>query len=235
MVRIQHLSLLLLTAVSACSPTPCIEPLDPAGSHYGRSYGEWGAAWWEWSYSFVGCGNDAVADRTGEICGYGQSGDVWFLAGTYIGEDPVERTCTIPAGRAIFFPIINTTADNGGVPPEEHLTAEEARETAARFYEITRPVEVVVDGCSIGGLERYRGGPTEYTYVISSDPQNSYRCSGIDFEGTVEHAQSAGYWMMLPPLSPGPHELRFRGTVGADTVETEDDQAVDATYHLMIE
>ena len=32
--------------------------------------------------------------------------NVWFLFGS-LGTDPVERSCVIPADRAIFIPILN--------------------------------------------------------------------------------------------------------------------------------
>ncbi len=47
-----------------------------------------------------------VEDNTGKFCGLGQSGPVWFLAGTFGGT--VERTCTIPAGKALFYPLVNS-------------------------------------------------------------------------------------------------------------------------------
>jgi hypothetical protein len=47
-----------------------------------------------------------ILDDTGADCRRNQHGNIWFLAGTFYGP-PVERTCKIPAGKALFFPIAN--------------------------------------------------------------------------------------------------------------------------------
>ncbi len=43
---------------------------------------------------------------TGEHCAEGQSGPVWFLAGTTTNIHWAKRRCIIPMGKAILFPII---------------------------------------------------------------------------------------------------------------------------------
>ena len=51
--------------------------IPPQADAFGKTYAEWGAAWWQWSltlplagHPFYGCPAD---------CGAGQSGKVWFL------------------------------------------------------------------------------------------------------------------------------------------------------------
>src|SRR5215210_4141888 len=61
---------------------------------YGLTYGEWTARWWQWAYSIPRDVHPAY-DDSGKYCAEGQSGPVWFLAGTF--EHPAERYCTIPA------------------------------------------------------------------------------------------------------------------------------------------
>jgi hypothetical protein len=70
---------------------------------YNFTYGEWTARWWQWGYSIPKNINPAY-DNTGKDCAQGQSGPVWFLAGTY--GHPVERVCTVLVGKAILFPIL---------------------------------------------------------------------------------------------------------------------------------
>ncbi len=53
----------------------------PPNSHaFGKTYGEWSAAWWQWLYSMPT--NQHPLYDTAE-CSEGQSGKVWFLGGTY--------------------------------------------------------------------------------------------------------------------------------------------------------
>jgi hypothetical protein len=49
---------------------------------YGLTYGEWTAKWWQWAYSIPSDVHPAYDDN-GKYCAEGQSGPVWFLAGTY--------------------------------------------------------------------------------------------------------------------------------------------------------
>src|SRR5713101_7010641 len=68
--------------------------IPPHARPYGLSYGEWGARWWSWAYSFPLAQFPPL--QSGDVdCGAGQSGPVWFLAGT-AGQGPVTRSCTVP-------------------------------------------------------------------------------------------------------------------------------------------
>ena len=66
---------------------------------------ELSAAWWQWALSIPASVNP-LGDPTGSLCGVGQHGKVWFLGGTLDGS-PANRSCKVPAGTAIFFPVIN--------------------------------------------------------------------------------------------------------------------------------
>jgi hypothetical protein len=71
----------------------------------GQTYGRWAAEWWQWALG-VPAATNPLLDATGEHCAQRQVDNVWFLAGT-VGLDPVVRECTIPEGKALFFPLIN--------------------------------------------------------------------------------------------------------------------------------
>ncbi|MFC9586753.1 hypothetical protein ACFVJ8_28565 [Streptomyces yangpuensis] len=60
--------------------------------------------WWRWALSAPGR-RSPVSDTTGEHAGWKQPDDLWFLAGTYGGR--VVRRCAVPAGRPLFFPVLN--------------------------------------------------------------------------------------------------------------------------------
>src|SRR3990170_2074147 len=85
----------------------------------GRTYGDYAAAWWNWAIQEPEetC---PLTDPTGEDAALNQRGSVFFLAGTFGGA--ATRTVTIPAGKRIFFPIINGVwyvPDNGGLTEGE--------------------------------------------------------------------------------------------------------------------
>src|SRR5262245_18638881 len=71
---------------------------------HGQSYSDWAAQWWQWALETPVSVNPVV-DKTGVHCAEGQSDHVWFLAGAF-GGGTVKRTCTVPTGTALFFPLI---------------------------------------------------------------------------------------------------------------------------------
>ena len=91
--------------------------LPPQSQPYGESYAQWAADWWNWALSIPAEINPA-ADPTGTNAAVGQHGPVWFLAGA-VGSGPlaVTRTVTIPEGKALFFPIVNTLWTTGPSDP----------------------------------------------------------------------------------------------------------------------
>ena len=85
--------------------------ITPDSVAYGRTYSEWSAAWWQWTLS-IPASNHPLFD-TGD-CSVGQSGPVWFLGGKFCasnnpncGYSDVVRSCSVPAGKALYIPILN--------------------------------------------------------------------------------------------------------------------------------
>jgi len=78
---------------------------------FGKTYSEWAAAWQEWSLSIPASKHPLFNNgdcSTGQKGIDGKMGPVFFLGGGYAGPSgAVKRTCTVPAGKALFFPIVN--------------------------------------------------------------------------------------------------------------------------------
>jgi hypothetical protein len=64
------------------------------------------AKWWQWALS-IPVFENPLLDQTGEKCMVGQRGPVWFLVGNFGGGDTT-RSCSIPEGKRLFFPVINS-------------------------------------------------------------------------------------------------------------------------------
>jgi hypothetical protein len=128
----------------------------PANSNaYGMSYGEWSAKWWVWAYSMP-VDHHPLYDTAD--CSEGQLGKVWFLGGTFTATPvpggtsaTVNRTCTVPTGTALFFPIINSEAATlEGDGPANQLSA------AAKFYrDHARNLHAEIDGVPVENLQSY--------------------------------------------------------------------------------
>src|SRR2546421_2027886 len=109
----KHLAAGLAVGLASAGLIGLVQPAsaDPVvfapGSHpYGASYGEWSGRWWQWALKGSTPETNAVLDTTGAHCALRQSGPVWFLAGLF-DNGTVTRNCTVPAGKALFFPVVS--------------------------------------------------------------------------------------------------------------------------------
>ena len=75
-----------------------VEILPPDELWAGATRGEWDARWWQWAVSMPEEVNPGF-DVTGERCGYGQFGPVFFVPAAFTGE-PAEPGFTVSSPRA---------------------------------------------------------------------------------------------------------------------------------------
>lgn len=204
------LFLLALTpagTVLAKNPNPGILP--PQSHPFGHTYGYWGGEWYKWALEQPVPINP-VLDTTGEHCAVGQSGKVWFLAGTF-GGDAV-RECRIPKGKALFFPISNT----GWVATLPTETAEMARQYSKEYADSMdiSDFEVEIDGVPVEHFEKYRlyQGNLDalpiYYITLPDDNVFGPPPDGLA-AGTYGPASTDGYYLMLAPLSAGKHTIHI--------------------------
>jgi hypothetical protein len=200
----------LASQVAEAQRNPNPEVIPPQAHPHGLSYGEWGARWWSWAFSFPLAQLPPL--QAGEVdCSLGQSGSVWFLAGT-TGGDPVTRSCTIPTGTALFFPIINYLNDypcpDPSFRPAPGQTLEEfLAEGAAAIIDAVTELEVLVDGRPLHDLFGYRAVSPLFTFTADPSLLPIDPC----VTGTPQFGVTDGYWLMLHPLPPGPHTISSRG------------------------
>ncbi|MFL6197013.1 MAG: hypothetical protein ACJ75H_22700, partial [Thermoanaerobaculia bacterium] len=76
--------------------------VSPDQNLFGKSYAQLANEWTNWFVTEPLATHPAL-DPDGRFCDRNQSGKVWFLASTY--EGVVNRTCTIPSGKAIFVSV----------------------------------------------------------------------------------------------------------------------------------
>jgi hypothetical protein len=192
------------------------------------SYAQWTAKWWQWALS-VPAASNPIFDNTGASCGVQQSGPVWYLAGTAGGA--VTRSCTIPAGKTILFPIVNTENDypcpDPNFKPAPGQSLQDFLTQGARaVIDGTNELVVQVDGVSLHNLFSYRA--TSALFTFTGDPS----LMGYDpcITGTPQPAVSDGYWIMLTPRTPGTHTIRFIG----NELFNGGYFVTEVTYHLTV-
>ena len=189
---------------------------------YGLTYGEWTAKWWQWAFSTPKETN-AVLDENGKNCAQGQSGPVWFLAGTFGGS--VVRECTIPAEKSILFPILNSECSYAEFPALN--TESELRDCAKTFQDQVTQVETTIDGMPLQGLDKYRVQSPLFNLTL---PENNALGIQMPFTQSV----SDGNWVFLKPLTPGKHEIHFSGAGVDYTTTSTNTFATETTYHLTV-
>lgn len=211
---------------------------------YGKTYGEWAAEWWKWALSFPADTNP-ILDDTGEFCDLGQSGPVWFLAGTF-GATGVERDCAIPPGKAIFYPLINVTWVDAPGDEETPPDAEIYSDDDVRFI-VSSFTGAGNLGCQLTStldtLETQFGEvPAPVTalgrpIVRAQSPKFSTflpegNVFGLD-PGVNERLIAEGYWVMLPPLMPGEHVLNMHGAQ-CEIVDENGEQLIEKTFETEV-
>jgi hypothetical protein len=204
-----------------------------------ENYGQLGMLWWRWALSIPAAQNP-ILDTSGADCAVAQKGGTWFLAGTP-GGAPVTRSCTIPAGKKIFFPVIalendypcpdTTFQPAPGQSLKDFLTFGTGTiPGAVTLIDQVSNLQVSLDGHDIPVLSSYRGTSNMYSFAgnLAGDP-NLQQAFDPCLTGSQQKAVSDGYWLLLAPLSPGQHTLRF----GADSWTPGFPQA--GTYDLSVQ
>jgi hypothetical protein len=116
-----------------------------------------GARWQQWVLSIPTSVNPQL-DPTGENCMVGQRGALWFLAGTF-GGGTATRTCSVPEGKSLFFPVVNAVNFNTpnvcGQGPG-NLSVKELRAASDAFIDGVTAKSVELDGELIQNLLHLR-------------------------------------------------------------------------------
>ena len=180
---------LTLTLLLAMTFPAQAQLIPPAKTIAGATQEEWSKRWWHWATSFDD-EDSPVADTDGRLCASGQSGPVWFLAGTY-GTKRTVRSCRLPAGKTLFFPLINFIA----FPPEDEREA--CASLMLRAEALTdAPAALVLElnGKRFDSLAAHRQA-TKGCFLVSPDDDAP--------------AAGNGYYVALGPLKRGRYTLNF--------------------------
>jgi len=198
---------------------------------YGRTYSEWSAAWQQWALS-IPASNHPLFD-TGD-CSVGQSGPVWFLGGKFCninnpdcGYSGVVRSCRVPAGKALYIPILNGEFSvlESNNPLEQiddlRLLAAQAMDTTTNEFDI--------DGKQIRNLlQDFRVQSPAFVFTIPDDNLFNAVGEGPYPGGAYFPGLDDGVYVMLAPLRAGPHKVHFHGYMPAYNF------TLDITYNLTV-
>lgn len=198
--------------------------------YYGKTYSEWAIKWWQWAIGTPASTNP-LTDATGEFCASGQKGPVWFLATTLAGQTtptPATRTCTIPSGKSLFFPVINASYF---AFPGENWTGNEPGLRAQADCSMPTVLEAEVDGVPARDLFAY----FEHSPIF----QVSLPAGDIFGVGPLLLSPSVGlgYYLFLEPLRKGTHTIHWKATWTCKFPQSSDDYmpyTEEVTYNLTV-
>ncbi|HVS00157.1 MAG TPA: hypothetical protein VMW27_26255 [Thermoanaerobaculia bacterium] len=186
------------------------------------------AEWWQWAFS-IPTSENPMLDATGEKCVVGQRGSTWFLAGTY-GGGAITRTCSVPAGTRIFFPVANYSFfDSPGVcQGPESFSVAEMRAAIADFIDGVTGISVELDGAPVRRVRRVRSRVFEIALPEVNVLDAPCAADGGMPAGIYSPTVDDGYYVLLDSLAVGEHTLRFHAE------QADAGFVIDTTYHLTV-
>ncbi|MDP9290279.1 MAG: hypothetical protein M3P08_19075 [Thermoproteota archaeon] len=190
---------------------------------YGLNYSAWEANWWKWLMQIESKANPA-SDSTGSNCIKNQSGPVWFLAGSTSGI--ASRTCTVPAGKAILFPVVGAEcsyAENPNLKTESEL-----RNCAVTILNVVSHIEAKVDTTSLQNSQMPRIQSPLFSFTF---PGNNI----FGAPGGPSQSVGDGFFVFLKPLSIGKHDIAFKATGVQYTTTGVNNLSQDIVYHLTVQ
>ena len=217
---------LAVIAVFGQSPAAAQAIVPPQTTSFPLTYGEWGARWTQWVIGIPATDNP-VNDTTGAKCGLGQWGPVFFLVGT-TGSGPLTRSCTVPSGVALFFPLITAVC---AIPEDGSTPAAIQSVCSGGIIDLVdkSSLRLTIDGRSVQNLTPNRA--SEFFSFAGAVP-GLFETTGCGtppcYEGFRATAFTDGYWAMVRSLPAGAHTIHFVGSIPSFSF------TIDATYNLTV-
>jgi hypothetical protein len=184
-----------------------------------RTYAQLSASFWQYALAQP-ASTSPILGSAGTNCQLGQSGSVFFLAGRFDDASAV-RTCTVPSGKALYFPLISII-DVSTPPgfctriPDLGAIAVCAPESPAKLLADVKPIEDSAVGLN-ASLDGQPLSPSGFR--VQSGAFSVFLPADNVFGILPKQAYMAvadGYYLLLAPLPAGTHTLVFGGATPAN-------------------
>ena len=211
-------SIAIMMALTMTAGASLASPAQPGGP---MPYSLLAAQWWQWALETPTADNP-VLDITGVNCGVNQKGKYWFLAGTFGGS--AERYCTIPSGKSLFFPVVNTSYGAFLTDPPGTKAIRYIRSFTGGIAACTN-ISATLDSVRVS-IVHERSIP----FVVRLPEDNVLSATPDQIKNLMlAPSVDEGDYVLLNPLSPGNHTIVFEN----DPVQGCPIQ-LKVTYHLSI-
>jgi serine/threonine protein kinase len=203
----------------------------------GKTYEQWAAAWWRWVMEMpltnsAGAIHPSYYDSPRFDVTESQTSDMWFLGGPFLASPSagtIRRSCQIPTGKALFFPLFNVECSSIEAPPFYGATAETQAALAQFWADRIVNLFCELDGIPLSNLDAYRVQSPQ----ISINAPTPWLFGKTGGKGT---SSGNGYFVFLAPLAPGTHTLHFGGALSFTKAQDKFDfrAAIDMTYTITV-
>jgi hypothetical protein len=174
--------------------------LDPDEAYAGVTRGEWDARWWQWAVGLPAEINPNT-DVTGESCGYGQSGPVFFLPANFTGEpSTTTTTCVVPEGMAILLNVGGNECSTVEEPPYFGRDEDDLRSCAVAATDGVTDLQASINGQAVPDLEAYRTTSPLFPLTFPAD-------SVFGTPAGVALSVADDYSVIIAPPAAGEYEI----------------------------
>jgi hypothetical protein len=202
----------------------------PDSKPYNLSYADHAKNFWKWALA-IPASENPVNDQTGGKCANGQSNtnsSIFYL--TFNNGGKSERTCTVPAGKALLIPVMQVEISDKDIPGS---SVEDQRSAAKKDQDSVNSLYLKIGDkeYSYQDLLKYRTQPTEPFEVMYAD-------NGIFgiAKGGPSKVVADGYYILTEPLAKGIYPVHFKSSlICPDPGCTEPNFAQDIQYTIIAE
>jgi hypothetical protein len=192
---------------------------------YGTAYQDWAARWWNWT---LGIGADQhPRDDPNRSCNVNQVGSVWFLPDSLsIESSSNPRICDVPAGKAIFIPVV--TGETSTIEKPGYSDAQLIKEAQVCDND-SKNRHAEVDGVSISELNdpvKFRTN-SSHIFNVKVVDDNIY-----NIKGGTGRAFADGWFLFIKPLPVGEHKIHVVGSI--DSSDPNCNSSGDVTWIIRV-
>ena len=199
----------------------------PESKPYGLTYADHAKNFWKWALK-IPASENPVDDQTGEKCANGQSNtnsSVFYLSFNNGGRS--ERTCTVPAGKALLIPVMQVVITDKDIPgasvQELATSAKKDQDSVNSLY-----LKIGDKEYNYEDLLKYRA-PTDVFDVVWADKA----IFGI-LEGGPSKAVADGFYILTEPLKNGTYPIHFKSSLICPDPDCADPNFVqDIQYNVI--
>ena len=199
----------------------------PGSKPYGLTYSKHIENFWKWALG-IDKDENPLNDQTGEKCATGQlnsNSSVFYL--TFNNGGTTERICKVPAGSALFVPVMQVEISNKDLPD---ATPQDLKEAAKEDQDSVNSLYLKIGDkeYNLNELQKYRN-PTDVFDVNYADDG----IFGI-VEGGPTKVAADGFYVITEPLQKGNHTVHYKSSLSCvDPNCAEPNFAQDIKYTII--